>query len=330
MSGDKDTGARLGEGRRRLVAENIGLVSVHLRRHVQDLSVPRRDREWEDLFQEGCLGLIQAAMSFRAERGIPFAAFALPRIHNAVSRALQTRFSTVHVPPKRRRARDTGQPEREARPHSTERRRPRVRSLAHDADSRLEDRRRREPWGDPARSDAYSSCDTIGQRLRGKYERAVRSACETMSRKTSIRGDRDKLVRILVEERLLVPHEESRRALRQIARDTRSSYARVAQSERGLGDAIRQALQRDPEFVELRRVARTDPNGTDLPIEDDIERRLAAASADAFVRRFHQADMMQRAEMFDTLAGLIHYSIDDIAREGIPHLSSREREQLLR
>lgn len=330
MSGGKHSAARLGEGQRHLVTENIGLVSVHLRRHVQNLSVPRRDREWEDLFQEGCLGLIQAAMAFRAERGIPFAAFALPRIHKAVSRALQTRFSTVYVPPKRRRARAVNQHETEPGRSTNERHRPQVHSLADGADSRLEDRRRREPWGEPAASDAHSSRDTIGQRLRGKYERAVRAACEAMSGKASIRGDRDKLVHIVVEERLLVPHEESRRALRQIARETRSSYARVAQCERRLGKTVRQALQGDPEFVELRRVARTDANGIDLPIEDDIERRLAAASADAFVRRFRQADAVERADMFETLAGLIHCDIDGIARAEIPHLSSRDRERLLR
>ena len=88
----------LTDQQRRIVNENIGLVAVHLRRYVTNLSQPRRDREWEDLFQEGCLGLIDAATRFRAERGIPFVAFALPRIHNAVSKALQAKFSTVRIP----------------------------------------------------------------------------------------------------------------------------------------------------------------------------------------------------------------------------------------
>ncbi len=65
----------------------MGLVAVHLRRYVANLGEPRRDREWEDLFQEGCIGLIRATVRFRPERGITFAAFALPRIHNAVSKA---------------------------------------------------------------------------------------------------------------------------------------------------------------------------------------------------------------------------------------------------
>src|SRR3990172_4876630 len=91
----------LTDEQRRLVRDNVGLVAVHLRRNVANLIHPKREREWEDLFQEGCLGLIRAATAFRAERGIPFAAFALPRIHNAVSRALVTKFSTIYVPPRR-------------------------------------------------------------------------------------------------------------------------------------------------------------------------------------------------------------------------------------
>src|SRR3990172_3464145 len=91
----------LTDEQRRLVRDNVGLVAVHLRRNVANLIHPKREREWEDLFQEGCLGLIRAATAFRAERGIPFAAFALPRIHNAVSRAILTKFSTIYVPPRR-------------------------------------------------------------------------------------------------------------------------------------------------------------------------------------------------------------------------------------
>jgi len=215
MSAGKREEVRLTDEQQRLVRENIGLVAVHLRRYVSNLTTPRRDREWEDLFQEGCLGLIRAAVGYRKERGIPFAAFALPRIHNAVSRALQTRFSTVRVPPKRGdtrgaspdSARDGGQPEQ-----------PKVRSLSDDLQDRLADTRRHDPDN--------AGRETIGQRLRAKYERAVRTAGDVISGKTSRRGDRDKLVRILVEERFMVPHEESRRAMRQIMR--RKRLARCA------------------------------------------------------------------------------------------------------
>ena len=94
----------LSEVQRRRVRENLGLVGLHLRKHVRNLRTPRREREWEDLFQEGCLGLIRAAVDFAPEREIPFAAFALPRIHHAVSLALQSRFTLIRPP--RRKERD--------------------------------------------------------------------------------------------------------------------------------------------------------------------------------------------------------------------------------
>ena len=302
----------------RLVRENIGLVAVHLRRHVGNLATPRRDREWEDLFQEGCLGLIQAAVAYCPQRGIPFPAFALPRIHSAVSRALQSRFSTVRIPPKRRIAvgaspdsvRDDDQPER-----------PKVRSLSGDLQDRLADTRRHDP--------ADAGHETVGQRLRAKYERAVRTAGDVISGKTSRRGDRDELVRVLVEERFMVPHEESRRALRQIARETHSSYARVAQCDKQLGAEVRSTLEGDPEFRELHRRLRSDPDGTRAPIDEKSEGDLAELSAKEFVRRFRAAHTHKRADMLESLLRLSDSSIYDVVRDRVLRMPMRKRELLL-
>ena len=45
-----------------LVARNLGLVGLHLRNRVPTPRQPMRQREYEDLFQEGCLALIRAAI----------------------------------------------------------------------------------------------------------------------------------------------------------------------------------------------------------------------------------------------------------------------------
>ena len=95
VSEQEQLSTTLTDEQRRLVRDNVGLVAVHLRRNVVNLLHPKWEREWDDLFQEGCLGLIRAATAYRAERGIPFAAFALPRIHNAVSRAIQSKFERL-------------------------------------------------------------------------------------------------------------------------------------------------------------------------------------------------------------------------------------------
>lgn len=304
---------------RRLVRENIGLVAVHLRRHVSNLAMPRRDREWEDLFQEGCLGLIKAAVAYRKERGIAFAAFALPRIHNAVSRALQSKFSTVHVPPKRSVHCGVDEATAGVRGGS---KRPKVHSLSGELGIRLRDRRRHDPHGVDG--------ETIGDRLRSKYERAVRGAGEALSTKPSTRGDRDRLVRVLMEERLLVPHEESRRALRQIARDTHSSYARVAQCDKQLIQAVRSALEADPEFCELKHRARSNPHGPGMVIDDDLERDLAAVSADEFLQRFRGATTPDRARMLDVLLQMPDSNIDNVLHARVLRLPGNRRELLLR
>ena len=319
--GGKERRGPIDESQCRLVRENMGLVAVHLRRHVANLSTPRRDREWDDLFQEGCLGLIEAARTFRKERGIPFAAYALPRIHNAVSKALQDKFSTLRVPAQRSRPRN--QDASVGKPGNPERR-PTLCSLSDEHAGRVADRRHGNLCGPGG--------DTIGDRLRQKYDDAVALAREALSKGASTRGDRDKLVRILAEERFLVPCEESRRALRQIARDTRSSYARVAQYERQLAEAVRRALEADPEFGELQRRARRDPDGGDAPIDEELEIGLLLAGAEEFARRFVRADPGNRAEMLHAVlsrSGSASY-IANLVRTHFVRLPAAARAGLLR
>ncbi len=380
----------------RLVNENLGLVGVHLRRHVHDLTRPRRDREWEDLFQEGCLGLIDAARRYRPERGIPFAAFALPRIHNAVRRALSTKFATVYVPPQRPTRKsvprggepvpqdgeavpqrgksdlDTGlkpvpnsgrsdpragrndadrheltsigkrrsavasagdpfsadnrrtirdrEPEID-NPQSTVRDRPSVRSLSETEELGLVSRRRSDPERPPGR--------TISSLLRDKYECALHAAADALAGQTSTRGDRDKLVRILTEERFLVPHDDARRPLRQIARDTHSSYARVAQCDQRLSGEIRRSLEADPEFRELQRRMRSDPLGGDVPVDERLEHELVLASTEEFVRRFRRADEPTRAGVLHSVLEVSHGDIEDLVRSRFVRLPGSARAKLL-
>ena len=135
----------LTDDQRRLVRDNLGLVGVHLRRHVRGLDAPRRHREWEDLFQEGCLGLMRAAVAFDPARGIPFAAFALPRIHNAVSCALEEKFSMFASPKRRRRRPGGADSKRSTRPDRS----PRIRSLS-DLPIQYSRSRRQNPTERPA------------------------------------------------------------------------------------------------------------------------------------------------------------------------------------
>jgi len=310
----------LSEEQRRLVGDNLGLVAVHLRRFVPGVSAQRSDREWDDLFQEGCLGLIRAAAEYQAARGIPFAAFALPRIRTAVSRALAARskaasgvLESASLDESRSRPARTN-PNRLSRPRAMP----------------LDDAR-------PSRDSRRHALDvlgkeTVGDRLRGKYERAVRCAAEEVLARPSVRGDRDKLLRVLTDERYLVPHEEDKRSFRKIAAQTQSSYARVVQCDRHLRSAIRRALEVDPEFAELRRLAGTDPRGVDTPVDEALERILAEVGAAEFIARFRLADDARRGRLIKQLLRL-STGDDELERtigSRIQRLPEALREQLHR
>lgn len=312
----------LSEKQKTLVRDNLGLIGVHLKRYVSNLSQPRHDREREDLFQEGCIGLIQAARTHREESGIPFAAFALPRIHNAVSRALRTRFHLVRMAPPRRdrRVGSSQTTEREAKAlHPTRH------SLTDAMGFLAADRHQPDS---PAQSDP--SHETIGQRVREKYERAVHTSRTSVGTRASIRGDRDRLVRLLADERFLIPHEESKRPLRQIARDTKSSYARVSQCNTQLADTIRKTLDEDPEFGELRRRAKMHPLGLDAPIDDELEETLVQVCASEYVRRFSEAGGLDRARMLQGLLEDQEMGVDKLVRRTFLQLSKDSRQRLLR
>jgi hypothetical protein len=271
-----------------------------------------------------------------------FAAYALPRIHNAVSRGLQRKFSTVYVPANRgdRRSRGKRQSpsdresrgDRESRvdrasldpagPGEVGRKAgPKTYSMSDDLEACLADPRRHEPDG--------AGCETVGQRLRGKYERAVRAVGEALCAENWGRGDRDQLVRLLTEERLLVPHDEAKRPLRQIARETRSSYARVSQCERQMGESVRATLEADPEFAELERQRRLDPAGGDVPIDADVERELTRASTERLVRRFFEADVVERARILEAVLQVSWDGMRGIIRSRLDGLGPQERERLV-
>jgi len=79
-------------GRTRLVEQHLPLVRGLARRHVGT------GEPFEDLLQVAALGLFAAANRFDPERGVPFAAFAIPTVDGELRRHLRDRASTVRVP----------------------------------------------------------------------------------------------------------------------------------------------------------------------------------------------------------------------------------------
>ncbi len=258
----------LTESQRQLVTEYRWLVEMFVKTRVLNRSRSRSGPQKDDLIQEGCLGLIEAAQRFRPERGIPFVAFALPRIQTAVNRIRLAHGLPMHVPHgvvRAVRRGECGQVIPVARPLVEE---PPASPLGG------------EPVARP------SNVETVGERLRAMYERAVWAAVEAEGQARGRRSDRREVLEQLAVHRLLVPTEEHRRPLRQIARETSSSGARIIQYEQRLRERIADVLGNDPQVRHLRQVAREREEGMDTPIDDLLHLALAELAEQRFVSVF--------------------------------------------
>ncbi|UCG15715.1 MAG: hypothetical protein JSV19_10515 [Phycisphaerales bacterium] len=312
--GKTRTTAALTDRCRELVQAHLWLVELHLRRKVPGLSRSGGTRSWDDLYQEGCLGLIEAVNRFDPGRGIPFVAFALPRIHTAVSRALWSDRSLVQVPRRAQRAADDLGGVRAA---------PRTVPLEH------------EPAGTAAATDCSERAagdepgpETVGARLRAKYEQAVGAAVEHESQVRTRRGDRRLLLERLASDRLLVPGEGHRVSLRRIARDTGSSIARVVQCEQRLRERIAHMLSQDLVVRRLREEARTNLLGMDTPIDDALHFELCELAERRFASAFLRIPARRRGEMVTRLVESCGRSVGDFVR--VLYLSlPREQQDVL-
>ncbi len=253
-----------------LVEAHLHLVRGHLR-HVQCPRRPTRSREKDDLYQAGCLGLIEAAQLYDRDRGISFSAFALRRIHHAVSHTAYEGFSTVKVPMRKQMEQHKQEAPASARAPVPVAPVPVVYSLEHDPPTREPDARS-DPSGD----------GTIAARLRQKYISAVERARQVARVGRSRRGDRNLLVDRVVEDRLMIPDDEHKTPLRQIARETESSYARVADCEKRLVAEIARLLEHDRECRRLRAQARDSDHGMATRLDEtSIDEQLAVRLQDA-------------------------------------------------
>jgi len=304
----------LTEAQRKLVGDNLGLIGVHLRR-VRGLDRSLRRREREDLFQEGCLGLMRAAVSYREDMGVAFRDYAIRRIHHAVSNALETKFILFPDPPPRGAGRFLNASESSSRL----KRKPRQYSLSTSGVSGLLEERK-----DPA----LTPFPTVGERIREKYERVVRRECDRARRRDGVKGDRSRLIECLLEERLLIPDEVWRRPLRTIARELQSSFTRVAKSEAVLIRRIRHVLNGDPEFVEMRRVVDGHISRADAPIQESLSSRLADRSAEAFVDLVRTASTRERGERLRRLWEVAPLGFARRIAEQVRSLTAAERDEL--
>lgn len=286
-----------------LVARHVGLVGVHLRMRVPTPWNPNRQREYDDLFQEGCVALVKAAARYRPQRDGVFAAYALPRIRAAVHRAIFEKFTVVHVPA---RARE------QARERIAE---PKLRPPHHVHELPTEARHVM-----TSRADALSQLspgsggETIRHVLRQRFEAAVGRALEQMRARRWRYRDPTAIMERVANERLLIGDEAHRTPLRQIAREAGVSSGRACDYERQFVERVTQLLANDPQARALHEMARDDPDGLDAAMDADRRRRLEAAQVDAFVERFNASDAAARATMLYSLVKRSTDCLPEVAR----------------
>lgn len=84
------------ECRRRFLRANLGLVGL-----IAHHEAARSQLDHNELFQEGCLGLIHALARFDHRRGVRFASYAMAWIRSSVRAATATRCGALNLPPRR-------------------------------------------------------------------------------------------------------------------------------------------------------------------------------------------------------------------------------------
>lgn len=90
-------GGTIGEAARtRLIEENLRLVGAIARRYIN--AGLKAGMEYDDLEQEGRLGLIRAVDKFDPARGCKFSTMAVWWIRQAITRALDERQGAAHIP----------------------------------------------------------------------------------------------------------------------------------------------------------------------------------------------------------------------------------------
>lgn len=249
-----------------------------------------------ELFQAGCLALVEAAGRYDPDRHGEFPAYVLPRIRRAIHAALLTDRHPIRVPYgaacRGRRAADVVSAEARF-------------SLAGTASPDLAD-----SLDQRIRPDDES----IRHALHRRFELAARQAAEALARRRRRRPDAPAILARITTERVLVGDPRQRTPVRRLAAELGISSGQVSAYEQQILRAAHEQLHEDGPARLLVRFARHDPAGFDGPVHALRRRQLRQAEVRQFERRFARLDAAEQAR---TLYGLVKSSsagVHEVAR----------------
>ncbi len=247
----------LSEGQRRLVERHLPLVNLTLRRHAGLIRDDQVGREHAELFQEGAIALAEAIKHHDPARHGDFPAFAMARIHFAISRFAHEHSGVIRVPfIAQRRQRDQQKASTAAQPAVEAL--PRVTRSEHGMTSL------------PSRSTFYSDeaarpdaidRPTLGDLIRDRIDAAGRRAIAEMKSSPRMRRDSSGIIEECHAERWSIPDPESRTPIRQLCRSLGCSMGRITHSEERYRKLVVAALEEDEDYERLRELVRRHPAG---------------------------------------------------------------------
>ncbi len=286
MAWGADRVGRLEGWRRELVTRHLYLVRVHIRRRVYLPRSPGRRKEAADLYQEGYVELIEAALRYDPRRNGAFAPYALARVRRAVYRAIHEAFATVRIPMrtvqrcKARRAKaDAGTTAPPAMDSLC-----RLLPLASLTSGPPASSR----FGDPVSlaaeaEERAAGGETIGEHLREKCRIALVVAADRIAGRFRRAGRRAALAAI-TDERLGIPCEEERTPLRAIEQRYGVSNGRLASWQRAMEQGARQILNADGELTALRQASAESEAREDRAVDPALAALLTELRMAAFRR----------------------------------------------
>ncbi len=240
-----------------LVEAHIPLVHLTLNRHSSLTRPHRPGRDTGELLQEGCLALVEAVRTHDPNRHGTFAAFAMARIHYAMSRYAHEQHSLIRIPfitQRRRRELPDDPTGRRHRPDPL----PRVVTLRDDRHSR----RRISAQRRQARSFADTHHGvTVGDLVRECYDRVTARVLERMKHTPRATSQLRTLLDRCAEERWTVPEPEARTSVRKLAGALGCSIGRITHSEERFRTQTATLLEADRTYRLLLRLGRKHADG---------------------------------------------------------------------